>query len=246
MFHSLSATFQPLLLLYRCFQVLSVILMEWNTFVCSDPSSVIISLLQEKTKIVSLQCLQIHHAVWLPSFLWMLWPRLWLGEGCSLQYMSGEVTCVYSSVFRQNSNEVSLLSINQTIIVIIMVYWGWWESRWSMLDNITFCLWQDQLFMNIQDGEYQFPEDEWGCVSQEAKDLISHLLVRDPLLRYTAAQVLCDTWVTMESPKAPLATPRVLHRWVLCCVYCTLVHAPVCTSGEHLVCWYSYDMCYPV
>ena len=66
--------------------------------------------------------------------------------------------------------------------------------------------------MRIQDSEYEFPEEEWGCVSDQAKDLIRHLLVKDPLLRYSASEVLTHPWVSMESSKAQLATPQVLQR----------------------------------
>jgi serine/threonine protein kinase len=71
---------------------------------------------------------------------------------------------------------------------------------------------QDSLFTRIQDGAYEFPEEEWGRVSEQAKDLIRHLLVRDPMFRYTAAEVLQHEWVSMESPCAQLATPQVLQR----------------------------------
>src|SRR5690242_13711416 len=38
---------------------------------------------------------------------------------------------------------------------------------------------QEALFVRIQKGEYEFPEEDWGRVSQKAKDLIKHLMVRD-------------------------------------------------------------------
>ena len=68
------------------------------------------------------------------------------------------------------------------------------------------------MFTRIQDGAYEFPEEEWGCVSEQAKDLIRHLLVRDPMFRYTASEVLQHEWVSMESPGSQLATPQVLQR----------------------------------
>lgn len=36
---------------------------------------------------------------------------------------------------------------------------------------------QDCLFHRIQKGYFDFPEEEWGNISREAKDLICHLLV---------------------------------------------------------------------
>ncbi len=70
------------------------------------------------------------------------------------------------------------------------------------------------LFERIQNGYYDMPEEEFGDVSEEVKDLINHLLVKDPHQRYSATQVLHHSWVTMESSRAPLATPRVLQRYV--------------------------------
>ena len=68
------------------------------------------------------------------------------------------------------------------------------------------------LFDCIQKGVFELPCDDWKDVSDEARDLISHLLVRDPHQRYSAAEVVKHPWITMESPKAQLATPRVLQR----------------------------------
>ena len=36
---------------------------------------------------------------------------------------------------------------------------------------------------------------EWQCISLEAKDLISHLLVRDATKRYTTDMILEHTWI---------------------------------------------------
>ncbi len=52
-------------------------------------------------------------------------------------------------------------------------------------------------------------------MSEDARDLIRHLLVRDPHLRYSAAEVLRHPWVAKESRHVFLATPRVLSRYVL-------------------------------
>ena len=46
-----------------------------------------------------------------------------------------------------------------------------------------------------QDGEFVFPEAEWGHISAEAKDLISRLLVRDAKRRISAAEVTRHPWL---------------------------------------------------
>jgi len=72
---------------------------------------------------------------------------------------------------------------------------------------------QDLLFAKIQGGVFDFVDEDWATISDEAKDLIRHLLVKDPHHRYSAAQVLSHPWVTNESPMTLLATPRVLQRY---------------------------------
>jgi serine/threonine protein kinase len=70
------------------------------------------------------------------------------------------------------------------------------------------------LFRCIQDGQFSFPETEWGEISAEAQDLVRHLLVRDPQRRYTADQVLEHPWIHMKKmlSKSLLATPHILSR----------------------------------
>ena len=51
------------------------------------------------------------------------------------------------------------------------------------------------LFKKIMAVEYDFNGEGWNTVSDQAKDLIKHLLVQDPKNRYTAEQVLNHTWI---------------------------------------------------
>lgn len=68
------------------------------------------------------------------------------------------------------------------------------------------------LFDCIQEGVYEFPEREWAYVSYEAKDLISHLLVKDASQRYSAEMVLNHPWVTGGASETLLDTPSVIRR----------------------------------
>jgi len=52
-----------------------------------------------------------------------------------------------------------------------------------------------QLFKRIMDCQYDFDDPVWDQVSDEAKDLISHLLVKDPKKRFTATQCLQHKWI---------------------------------------------------
>jgi len=74
---------------------------------------------------------------------------------------------------------------------------------------------QELLFKCIQDGVYSFPAREWSTISAEARDLVEHLLVRNPHRRYTADQVLAHPWIhtTDTLPNSQLATPYLLSRY---------------------------------
>ena len=85
------------------------------------------------------------------------------------------------------------------------------DCGWERGENCSAC--QELLFQRIQDGYYDFPEDEWSRVSDDVKDLINHLLVKDPHQRYTAEEVLNHPWVMNTSSMVQLATPRVLQRY---------------------------------
>jgi calcium/calmodulin-dependent protein kinase I len=55
------------------------------------------------------------------------------------------------------------------------------------------------LFSAIRKGEYDFPTPYWDSVSEEAKDLVSKLLVVDPAMRLTAQQTLIHPWLKSTS-----------------------------------------------
>jgi len=80
------------------------------------------------------------------------------------------------------------------------------------------CSLQELLFKCIQDGVYSFPDKDWASISEEAQDLVEHLLVRNPLQRYTADEVLAHPWIHMQDslPHSQLATPYLLSRWLYC------------------------------
>jgi len=58
---------------------------------------------------------------------------------------------------------------------------------------------QRMLFRKIRKGQYEFHEEYWGSVSQEAKNLISSLLNIDPNARLSASQALKDKWITSDA-----------------------------------------------
>lgn len=68
---------------------------------------------------------------------------------------------------------------------------------------------QSMLWHSIMDGDFSFPDEEWSDVSFEAKDLISHLLVKEPSKRYSVDSVLSHPWLKIASNNI-LRTPSVL------------------------------------
>ncbi|CAA2970005.1 calcium-dependent kinase 1-like [Olea europaea subsp. europaea] len=62
------------------------------------------------------------------------------------------------------------------------------------------------IFEQVLHGELDFASDPWPSVSEEAKDLVRRMLVRDPKRRLTAYEVLCHPWVQVDgvAPDRPL------------------------------------------
>ncbi len=84
------------------------------------------------------------------------------------------------------------------------------DCGWERGEACQSC--QDLLFTSIQEGRYDFPEREWGAISQEAKDLIRGLLVKEAPRRLSAQAVLDHPWVKNGGPCTPLITPQVIRR----------------------------------
>ncbi|XP_034733308.1 MAP kinase-activated protein kinase 2-like isoform X1 [Etheostoma cragini] len=65
----------------------------------------------------------------------------------------------------------------------------------------------------ICNGQYEFPNSEWCDVSEEAKQLICHLLKTEPTQRMNISEFINHPWInqSVEVPQTPLHTSRVLH-----------------------------------
>ena len=53
----------------------------------------------------------------------------------------------------------------------------------------------------VKKGEFDFPEEEWDCISDLAKDLIKKMLTYDPKKRLSANQVLKHPWFSSFNEK---------------------------------------------
>lgn len=58
-------------------------------------------------------------------------------------------------------------------------------------------------------GKYEFDEEYWSDISDEAKNLINRLLTFDPKERITAEEALQDVWITSESETGINLAPNV-------------------------------------
>lgn len=60
---------------------------------------------------------------------------------------------------------------------------------------------QRELFRKIRKGQYEFHEEYWGQVSDDAKNLIRKLLTVDPAKRYDAPNTLANDWIGADDSK---------------------------------------------
>jgi len=68
---------------------------------------------------------------------------------------------------------------------------------------------QAELFQQIRSGEWKFHKKDWENISKEARELIQHLLVVDPVQRWTADEALKCAWIQAagtESTQVDLMT----------------------------------------
>jgi len=60
---------------------------------------------------------------------------------------------------------------------------------------------QRTLFRKIRKGQYEFHDEYWGQVSEDAKDLIRNLLDVDPDTRYDSSKALKNKWIGADAKK---------------------------------------------
>jgi serine/threonine protein kinase len=58
---------------------------------------------------------------------------------------------------------------------------------------------QAELFQQIRSCDWTFHKKDWHHISNDAKELIEHLLVADPVQRWTAKEALKCAWIQDES-----------------------------------------------
>lgn len=133
----------------------------------------------------------------------------------SAEFMAPELVDALKGEATSYDKRCDLWSLGVILYILLCGYPPFYgccgsDCGWERGEFCESC--QDQLFVSIQDGLYDFPEREWSCVSEEAKDLIRHLLVKDASQRYTAEMVLKHPWVERGGPRNFLETPSVIRR----------------------------------
>lgn len=133
----------------------------------------------------------------------------------SAEYMAPEVVDAWVGESFSYDKRCDLWSLGIILYIMLCGYPPFYgqcgeDCGWNRGEACQDC--QEMLFSSIQTGNYNFPEDEWTGISSSAKDLIRHLLVREPRKRYTAADVLKHPWVCNPPAATPLATPQILVR----------------------------------
>ncbi|CAO3616086.1 unnamed protein product [Mucor hiemalis] len=77
---------------------------------------------------------------------------------------------------------------------------------------------RNKLKHHIMEGLFSFPQPSWKNISEEAQDLIKHMMVLDPTKRYTITDVIAHPWMkTIENEqtkKAGIARNKYLVRFL--------------------------------
>ncbi|KAJ8891112.1 hypothetical protein PR048_010622 [Dryococelus australis] len=133
----------------------------------------------------------------------------------SAEFMAPEVVEAFVGEANFYDKRCDLWSLGVIMYILLCGYPPFYGNcglncGWDRGDNCHHC--QELLFSSIQDGSYDFPEQDWAHISDEAKDLIGRLLVKDARLRLSAESVLAHPWLQQGVSARPLATPQNIRR----------------------------------
>lgn len=133
----------------------------------------------------------------------------------SAEFMAPEVVEAFTGEATTYDKRCDLWSLGVIMYILLCGYPPFYgrcgsDCGWERGEFCEGC--QDMLFTCIQEGVYDFRDKEWYSISEEAKDLIRHLLVKNVSQRYTAEMVLSHTWIKLGGPTNLLDTPNILRK----------------------------------
>jgi len=114
-----------------------------------------------------------------------------VGENAMMQTACGTPIYVAPEVLSGEAyeKEVDLWSVGVITYILLCGFPPFFDDGSNM----------GQLFEQIMIGEYEYPDEYWADISDEAKDLIDNLLLIDPEERFTAEQALAHPWIVNGS-----------------------------------------------
>lgn len=134
----------------------------------------------------------------------------------SAEFMAPEVVGAFVNDSLKYDKRCDMWSLGVIIYIMLCGYPPFYgdcsneDCGWDQGEPCDDC--QNNLFARIQMGEFEFPYEEWEDISEDAKHLISRLLVKNVKERYTADDVLAHLWVANGGPNTKLLTPGNLFR----------------------------------
>ncbi|XP_011494779.1 PREDICTED: MAP kinase-interacting serine/threonine-protein kinase 1 [Ceratosolen solmsi marchali] len=138
----------------------------------------------------------------------------------SAEFMAPEVVEAFIGEANYYDKRCDLWSLGVIMYILLCGYPPFYGNcgnscGWERGENCRGC--QQLLFISIQRGHYEFPDSNWASISEEAKDLISGLLVKQANHRLSAECVLAHPWINPgpaagEVADKPLTTPQIIRR----------------------------------
>lgn len=86
-----------------------------------------------------------------------------------------------------------------TILYILLCGYHPFDPEGKRSDN--------EMIASIKTCNFEFDDEGWAIISDEAKDLVRHLLVLDPGDRFSMRQVLDHSWIVGSTSVASLEHP---------------------------------------
>ncbi|XP_014474068.1 PREDICTED: MAP kinase-interacting serine/threonine-protein kinase 1 [Dinoponera quadriceps] len=138
----------------------------------------------------------------------------------SAEFMAPEVVEAFIGEANYYDKRCDLWSLGVIMYILLCGYPPFYgncgtDCGWGRGENCQAC--QELLFTSIQEGRYEFPDKEWRCISEDAKDLIRGLLVKEAHRRLSADSILKHPWInpgptSVETCDRPLTTPHIIRR----------------------------------